>query len=548
MSEFNQDNGSLSSIEQLLSIDEDTADSTQRHHESRNQLESDSLLLSKHTLVTSPWSRLGIIAVPFGLGFLAIFLLLNGVFNPQQPDSKTTQKHEDKSEITEQAQVNDDDGGKARAKLALSEQANELGKINDKNRDNKPIPVAKTEKVVPSRPLTPRPVTPTSVRPVQRPSPRQKGQALDIRTNPTRQPSRSYSPKPSVTRQLTPIDPTDQLNKLRSIGSYGNIAYADIKPSSILDPAQRNQTASIPTGQNEQTDNVDNRNINQTTQENTSNTIEKIRPRWLVTKNTKSGKYLDQESQIFKERQTRYLTVGEFAAGILVTPVVKQQDDTPNRKSRQLSLDDRRSIAVTQDLQENYGNSRQLSLDGRRSIAKLTQDLHDNYGNVAIPTGSLLAVEVVSVDAGGYAQMQVTSIIKDNTEYPISEGAISVLGEGGKPIIAKNFQNKGGEIAGYDLTVGLVGGLGKVGEILNQSDSTSTIQNSSIGSSSSSVIQNNRRDIGGAFLQGAFGQLTNIIGNRAKQSTQEILARPNVWYIPELTKVTFIVNRSLELS
>ena len=208
-----------------------------------------------------------------------------------------------------------------------------------------------------------------------------------------------------------------------------------------------------------------------------------------------------------------------------MTPVIKEQQSENTRFQQQQETPD----------------------DGKRYVARLTADLHDNYGKVAIHKGTLLALVALQVDGGSYATVQVTSIIKDNTEYPISSGAISVLGQGGKPLIAKQFQNKGGSIARYDLTVGLVGGLSQVGTILNQSDSSTSSVNSATGTFSSSTTSNSQRNIGGAFLQGAFGKLNDIIGKRAEQSTQEIAARPNVWYIPQGTKVTFIVNRSLEL-
>ncbi|MDB9370676.1 TrbI/VirB10 family protein [Nodularia spumigena CS-586/05] len=213
--------------------------------------------------------------------------------------------------------------------------------------------------------------------------------------------------------------------------------------------------------------------------------------------------------------------VGEFASGELVTPLVKEQWLERNQESE----------------------------DGKRYVAKLTEDLKDKEGNVAIASGSLMALEILSVDGASYAQVQVTSIIRDNTEYPISAGAITVQGEGGRPLIAQQYKDKGGEIAQYDLTVGLVSGLGKVGEIINQPDIQDEIEDELLDGTirRRTRVNNSRRNISGAILEGAFGSLSDIIGRRAETSTQEILARPNVWYIPRDTKVTFQVNRTLEL-
>ncbi|WP_375515461.1 hypothetical protein, partial [uncultured Nostoc sp.] len=399
MSEENNKKGSVSTLEDLLNLDD--ANKTN----GSKAPEPESLLVpNKHTFVTSPWSRLAIIAVPFGVGFLAIFLMFNGVFNPPAPAPKIAQKPGETITTTEQTQ--DDEGdGDARAKLALSDQENELGRINKNKKDQPaPVPVSVDQKVVPSSPPSPRPAP----RPVQNTQPRRVTQtASQPRRTYTQPPARtSFSPRPSIAaRTLTPQDPLEQINKLRTIGSYGKIAYAETSTTPLLDPAQNQPSVS-----DEQTDfqNVENDTPIQTRLQNSTDSIEKIRPRWQAQTQAKSGKYLDQEIQILDGQQTRYLRVGEFASGILITPVIGQQQQAPQGQQRQIP-------------------------SNKRFVAKLTQDLHDNEGEVAIAADSLLAVELVSVDGGGYANIQVTSIIKDNNEYPIAEGAISVLGDGAKP-------------------------------------------------------------------------------------------------------------------
>jgi hypothetical protein len=514
---------SPSTVDDFLKIDDDLQDSApssdRNRYEIPEELEPEiQPVLTKHTIVTSPWSRLLIIALPFGLTFLAIFWLLNGIFNPGSPSIKTAEQPDSSSSTLDQVEQRD---GDVYAKLALNQQEEELSKINkDKSQEPQATAVKTEVEKSPPKPTAqqPRPAT--------------------TRNNYSSEPRRSYIParvdnpiaKVSA-RTVKPVDPSAEFNRLRDIGSYGKIAYADTSDTNItetaLDPAESLDPAFTQTEQVEQPNNADinGEPVTEISQEDTPNSIEKIRPRWQSqTKTSKSvtlaNTYLPEESQILQEKQTRYLIVGEFASGVLVTPVVKQQ--------------------------ANSKNEDQQTDDGRRFVARLTEDLRDNYGDVAIKSGSLLAVEVVSIDGGSYASVQVTSIIKDKTEYPISKGAISVQGKGGSPLIAKKFQDKGGEIARYDLTVGLVGGLGKVGEIINQPDSEEEIEDEFTGRIRRRS-SGNRRDLGGALLEGAFGELSRIVGDRAQTSTEEILARPNVWYIPQGTKVTFLVNRTLEL-
>ncbi|MDZ7956201.1 TrbI/VirB10 family protein [Nostoc sp. DedQUE09] len=521
---------SSSTVDDFLQIDDDlkssamSSDSSPREITSERELDNPSAT-TKHTVITSPWSRLLVIALPFGLTFLAIFWLLNGIFNPDSRDTTKTIEEPKSSETKEQVEQTD---GDVYAKLALNQQEDELNKINQSKQEvkvnNKPVsvaspptptatPVAQTQSYSPRRYYVPSRTNPTISSPP-------RNQTLPRISNPFR----TVTPKTE-----TPTDVIAEFNRLRSLGSYGKIAYT---------PTSNNQQISteVTSFQTPNTTQIKVQPLNSayTTQQtrpnfsnSTSTEIEKIRPRWLADsksdKQIADGNYLSQENQILQQRKTRYLVVGEFANGVLVTPVIKQQSE--NTRFQQ----------------------QQASDDSKRYVARLTADLHDNYGNVAIDKGTLLAVETLQIDRGSYATVQVTSIIKDNTEYPISSGAISVLGEGGKPLLAKQFQDKGGEIAGSDLTVGLVSGLGQVGAILNQSDSSNSVVNSATGTFSSSTTSNSQRNIGGAFLQGAFGKLSDTIGKRAEASNQQITARPNIWYIPQGTKITFLVNRSLEL-
>lgn len=500
-------------IDQILKFSEDTNDGQRR--EKANREESEEFpSITRHTVSTSPWSRLGIIAIPFGLGFLVIFYFLNGIFNPSKSPEAITAKADKTSPALEKVEQKD---GDVYAKLALNKQEDELNKINPSKEEvkvnNKPVSVG----------ASPPPSTARTVAQTQSPSPRRD--YVPSRTNSTISSAPGNQTLPRISNPVrtvtpkteTPTDVIAEFNRLRSLGSYGKIAYT---------PTSNNQQISRETPNTTQIQ-VQPTNSAYTTQQtrpnfsnSTPTAIEKIRPRWSANQVADSN-YLSQEDQILQQRKTRYLVVGEFANGVLVTSVVKQQNE--NTRFQQQQNPD----------------------DSKRYVARLTADLHDNYGNVAIHKGTIFTVEPLQVDGGSYITVQVTSIIKDNTEYPISSGAISVLGEGGKPLLANSVQDKKG--GGSDLTVGLVSGLGQVGTILNQSDSGTSVVNSATGTFSSSTTSNSRRNISGAFLQGAFGKLSDIITRRAETSNQQIAPRTNVWYIPQGTKITFLVNRSLEL-
>jgi hypothetical protein len=179
-----------------------------------------------------------------------------------------------------------------------------------------------------------------------------------------------------------------------------------------------------------------------------------------------------------------------------------------------------------------------------RFVARLDEPIKSNTGGIAIPAGTQVAVAMTGVDSGFNITAQVSAILKDGTEYPISPGAISILGKGNTPLIARPYKDKGGEIALGDATLGTIAGLAKVGEIINQPEE---ITEDLLFGGSRTRSRGNNRNIAGAFLQGAFGKVAETMGSRTQKATSEITSRPNIWYVPANTKISIVVNRSIKL-
>ncbi|MBW4456339.1 MAG: hypothetical protein KME55_28610 [Nostoc indistinguendum CM1-VF10] len=105
---------SSSTVDDFLQIDDDlkssamSSDSSPREITSEGELDNASVT-TKHTVITSPWSRLLVIALPFGLTFLAIFWLLNGIFNPDSRDTTKTIEEPKSSATKEQVEQTDGD-------------------------------------------------------------------------------------------------------------------------------------------------------------------------------------------------------------------------------------------------------------------------------------------------------------------------------------------------------------------------------------------------------------------------------------------------------
>jgi hypothetical protein len=544
----NHQNGrhKMSSVDELLPIAnesenlEDETNSSQTEDEDELEEEDLALVRTKHDFVTSPWSRLGIIGGAFGSVFIIVFIILSSMMD----GSKTSQKPLI-SPTPSPATINPEKkDGDVYAKLALAKQQEELEALNGKKAQEEPSTKSTTETKKPpiQQPKAqPRVVTQTETLPPQRRRVYQEIATEPVEYRPRRRQvaSQPIPPlRPTVTRSNTDAilaklalnqtqtvakDPMAEIERLRSLGSVGRIQYMAVKTT---EPAStvKETTTQVETINNDTAQTTRRRNNRSLNTEVTSTQVEQLRPRWQPT-NLDDGAsqhvygFLPEETQILQETKPQYLVAGSFASATLVTPLVFSQSSNNNRSGEQTNT--------------------------LRFIAQLDEPLYSNTGEIAIPAGTKVTIAMVAVDSGSRVNAEVTAIIKDETEYPVSSGTISVLDRAGSPLIARPYENKGPEIAKYDTTLGAIAGIAKVGEIINKPDAQVT-QVLPLGGTITSS-SNNKHNIGAAFVEGAFGKLSETVGKRTERATNEIMSRPVVWYVPKGTKITILVDRSLKL-
>ena len=568
-------NHKANSVNNLLPLDDESnnnqdTDEEENPEKGEYEIEEDpALVRTKHDFVTSPWSRLGIIGGAFGAGFIVIFVVFNGMIN----STKTEKKAETTPTPTTTATPFDKKDGDVYAKLALAKQQEELEALNGKEK-NKEKEKPETEELPPekstvkgkdnpTRETTKNSATPGKVpkrvvvAKVTEPPPRQQRTYREpaIAASPRRnqvafQPIQQERPQPAsnvnshsntlVASALSPQstlnqevakDPLAELERLRNLGNVGRVQYVSIKnteltPTTASSTTEKTIVAQDDTSTSSRPRRRRNSSLNQENTNNgndANNQVEELRPRWQPTSQAENrGKqvaynYLSEESQILEEKKAQYLVIGSIARATLVTPLVLPQSNTNNRQQQQT----------------------------QRFVAKLDEPIYSNTGSVAFQKGTLLTVNITSVDGSSSINAEVTAIIKDETEYPVSPGFISILGENGSPLIARPYINKGPEIAKYDTTLGAIAGIAKVGEIINKPSEQLT-QVLPLGGTITSS-SNNNRNIGAAFIQGAFGKLGETIGKRTERATDEIMNRPVIWSVPKNTKITVKVDRSLKL-
>ncbi|MGM3309547.1 TrbI/VirB10 family protein [Anabaena sp. WFMT] len=553
-------------IDDLLNFAEDNAENNLAGTENPNIItESDveladelELVETQHSLVNSPWSRTIVVGGGFGVGFMLIFMLLNPMMNGKITKKEATPEVATTSPPEEEVPKKD---GDIYAKLALQKQAEELEAFKEQNRIRQESPVEKQDKqTVENLPRTKTIPNKSVSRETSSTVTREQQPRRYIRTErPVREVPMARSSPPVQTvatstilpkQQTTfkalakPSDPLAELANLRSLGSGGQIYYAAAITNEKQEVAST-QTRNISTSdytpmrrssynRNSQLEPLETVTTNNSssdldsTVDNNNGGIEELKAKWTpvisektltksdkVTNFSDSKNYYPEEAAIIEGREEQYLRVGEYTTGILETPVVW-------------------SANVNSNLQTKF-------------VVKLTQPLLSNIGEEAIPANTLLSAEIQEVDSSGRVTAVVTAILKDGTEYTLRPGTIVIQGQGGEPLIANQYRDKGKEILSLDAGLGLMSGLAKVGEVVNQPDIQSSISQSNGGFSSIQTSRNGNRSLLGAFAQGAFGAVSKQVEERNQKAIAEIMKRPNIWFIRQNTQITVQVNRSLRL-
>ncbi|MEO1373442.1 MAG: hypothetical protein AAFW70_03770, partial [Cyanobacteria bacterium J06635_10] len=246
-------------IDQHLAIDDETNSSNSEDFDEDEDVQDDAKpegAITKHDFASSPWSMMGAVGGAFFLVFGGGYLFLNSIFNGNSGAIAENVE----VEVEEESNVVEKSDGDVYAKLALKQQQDELAKLNDiQEIDNEEVTeeikkpseektVTKPEPKTVTKPKpTPRRVarsTPPS-RPVHRATPRRRSTPVATRRTPAPRRSVAPKPQPKPVRRATPPpkginkvaksvsrppqverDPLAELNRLRNIGSFGKIDYA----------------------------------------------------------------------------------------------------------------------------------------------------------------------------------------------------------------------------------------------------------------------------------------------------------------------------------
>jgi hypothetical protein len=184
-----------------------------------------------------------------------------------------------------------------------------------------------------------------------------------------------------------------------------------------------------------------------------------------------------------------------------------------------------------------------------RFAVQLTEDVMATDGAIALPSGTVLITQVENVTRGNrlVSQSVVALVYPDSAgriqQVPIPPGYLIVRGIDNQPLIADSLFDRGSEIAKADILVGILGSLGRVGEIINRpAQETFSQQSGFFGSTAVKTTTSSEPNILAAALEGFFTPTAQRLRERSDRNAQELLKRGNVAIVPEGTQVSVFVN------
>ena len=184
----------------------------------------------------------------------------------------------------------------------------------------------------------------------------------------------------------------------------------------------------------------------------------------------------------------------------------------------------------------------------KRFALVLTGNLIASDGKVALEKGSVIVAESNSVNPGNrLVNANAVAIVYTDKQGKIQQRSLppqklTILGKQQQPLIAKGHFDRGGDYAKTDLLVSSLSGLGKVGEVFTQPNSSSSVVTGSFGSSVSTTVNNNNREVWAAVLDGFFNPLAERISDRSLRQEVELEKLPNMAVLEVGTEVSIIAN------
>ncbi|MGL5921309.1 hypothetical protein [Chroococcidiopsis sp.] len=440
----------------------------------------------------------------FMAAVVGIFILFGvglwQVLQPRYPEPAVVSEPE--------TQVSEEEVSEAdyRGKLALRDQKIELS--TPQPSEEKPVP----KPVVPATPpLRSAPVVryaPPPPRPVSRPI------------------QRSYSPR----TQTKPEQKVDPFERWEQLASLGKVQTSELPKPSVSNLRTRQRTLEIA---NRETDEPI--PVTRQTRKIKSESLQIPTVRVSLNKteaNNDNSRTPGIEGILNRRRSDREtsnssayeIAFGTTVRGVVSTPLLwDESEDSDNQAYKRFSI-------------------------------SLSENLTDANGRVALPSGTVIIAQADRVNPKNrlVRASAIAIVYKDlrgrTRQQAIEPNTILVEAQSNQPLIAKGYFDDGGTIARSDLLVSTLSGIGKVGKVLTEPKTTSTVSSGLFGGFSSSTTQSRDPELWAAVLDGFFSPLSERLSARSEKQIEELAKRPNVAIVAPNTKVSLLVNGFITIS
>jgi Bacterial conjugation TrbI-like protein len=191
---------------------------------------------------------------------------------------------------------------------------------------------------------------------------------------------------------------------------------------------------------------------------------------------------------------------------------------------------------------------------GAKFMARLEEPLLANNKREALPAGTQLIVTAKPNSGGNnnsnnssnsLVEIDVVGVIIQGREYTTPAGSLVIHDENNGLLVGEDYFKREEQIASRDYLTVLGGALNSLGQVLNRPNGSFSSTTSGIGSSSTSVVNNNERNVFGALLEGGFKDIPNIWNQRNQEALSQLANQPKVYQIPKGRTIRVFVNQSI---
>ena len=441
---------------------------------------------TKQSLSANPFAKAGLV----GASTLAV-VVFAGAFLSQimggggkQPVNKnTTIKPPSEPKSPPRLQQLETEVETLKTKLALEKQAEAVKAAQQQLRNTKP------QSEVARKPSPPKPPTPVKnvsppeiiTRVVREPQPAPEPQQT--------QPAPPPPPPPAPPAPPEKPDPMQEWQRLAKLGSYGMVTQ---------DISKQNTIASAPTT--------------------------KPKPPVESKPELKPKPIAPVVSQR-RRRNTKSTVIGSNAEAVIATAIFGETTKSRGKNNK--------------DVKDSSQNDNVF-------VVRLREPLKARDGEVVVPKGSEILTKLSSISDSGLVELNVTKVLLRGEngliERNITPNALTIRAPKGKPLIAKNYSDKGSSIARRDAASFVLGGVGRTAQLFNRTQTRIVREDGETFSETNDDDPN----IAAGILEGGIGNVIPQINRRNQQAISQLRRKTNVWLLKEGKKVEVYVNQEIQ--